>query len=244
MRWLLLVGIVLTISTITGITRSLINHQRNQRQILFEVWQFHGGLGPPGERGTWGIYIDAIGDVYYFNATQQKDDTFLEKIHHLIRSDGRGKPPYTTSQLFKHYRDTSEYITTIPENELGEKIALLEESQYGKMEYCNSHSHDWGLIWFDGFIFDPKWKTHERIIIRYWGDSCGYNSSPEAQALFDWLTPLYKEIMAKQGNVLGLIFTPPNIHLQSGDLPATCMRRDQVAISNAKYCSLNILAFT
>lgn len=205
MRWLLLVGVVLFIYVAISIPQAIIDHQRNQRQILFEVWRFRGGLGPPGERGTWGIYIDSLGDVYYFNGTHQKDDTVWEDIHRFLRSDLRGQPPYTTSQLFKHYRNTSEYFRTIPTVELEYLTELLEASQFGEMEYCDHYSRDWGLYSFDGFIYNPKWKTHEPITLGYWGDFCGYNSTDEAKVLVETLSDLFSEIMTEQGQSGGWI---------------------------------------
>lgn len=179
-RWLLLVGVVLLIYSIIGTARSIIDHQRNQRRIMFEV-TISTWLGKPQ-----GFYIDSDGDVYHFNLNQS--NRFLDMAHRWFYDWDRGGPgPYTTAELFRYYGYFSEYSHTIPADELEYMFSLVDKIEKSENISFDTKRRDYPWIQFKAFRYSPYYKVHTPIYIQLNGDFSSWSDTPESETVNCWL---------------------------------------------------------
>jgi hypothetical protein len=185
-RSILVFGILSLIATIVILwIISLVSEFRlNQRQILFEVW--HGSVWR--DERIQGFFIDSNGDVYTFRN---------ERNDQLNRFFGdntqRGEPPYTTSNLFQHYGNSSQLAGKVDANTLKEMIRLVQPASVGPvadddpLTPVNCGSKDAGIYTYVAYLYDSELKKHTPVYLYTMGDFQAVNLSEESRTLHKWL---------------------------------------------------------
>ena len=163
---------------------SVFASKHNQRQILFEVW--HGNVWTGG---VTGFYIDSEGDIY----------TFSNESRTPFESFYRGQPPYTTSDLFQYYGNSSQLAGRVDVSTLNDMIGLIPPASIGPIANddpltpVNCASRDAGIYKYVAFLYDADLKLHTPVELYAMGDVQEVNLSEDGRTLHNWLKTMCVE---------------------------------------------------
>ena len=143
---------------------------------------------------TAGFFIDSDGNVFTFT-----NDLPQNAFKRFIRGTEEKESPYTTSELFQYYGNSSQLVGKIDTNTLNEMISLIQPSSTGilsgddPLTTADCASRDAGVYTYRAYLYDNDLKTHTPVYLYTMGDIKELNLSQESRTLHKWLETICNE---------------------------------------------------
>lgn len=125
----------------------------------------------------YGFYVDAEGNVMAYDAGE------------LGPGSVPGNPAPAQSLIAALSCENRDLLHLDPD-EIHRRKALVERARSAKNSDKVNRCFDYGTTQYLAYVFDESSDTYEGIILMQAGDWAFKNTSPEAEALVDWLKTL------------------------------------------------------